>query len=154
MFFCLSPFAPENLVSRNGLGRPVPRQPAHLHIQAEYGAYLAGFLPSSAGASIYILKPPCPKGSVPRLSGHAIAYRWRSLPRTRRHSASSPKDCPSNGCCLCRSPWTNQCALLFSHTHYWYEVGMLKCRRQMLQVDHIFRVVILILNIFSIPHYK
>ena len=39
--FSLSPFAPENLVSRNGFGRPVPRQPAHLHTQlAESGAYL------------------------------------------------------------------------------------------------------------------
>ena len=35
-----SPFAPENLVSRDGLGSPVPRQPAHLHTQAESGAYL------------------------------------------------------------------------------------------------------------------
>ena len=25
----LSPFAPENLVLRGGLGRPVPREPAH-----------------------------------------------------------------------------------------------------------------------------
>ena len=32
--------APENLVSRDGLGNPVPRQPAHLHTQAESGAYL------------------------------------------------------------------------------------------------------------------
>ena len=30
-YFSLSPFAPENLVSRDGLGSPVPRQPAHLH---------------------------------------------------------------------------------------------------------------------------
>ena len=36
----LSPFAPENLVSRDGFGSPVPRQPAHLHTQAESGAYL------------------------------------------------------------------------------------------------------------------
>ena len=36
----LFPFAPENLVSRDGFGSPVPRQPAHLHTQAEYGAYL------------------------------------------------------------------------------------------------------------------
>ena len=28
--FSLSPFAPENLVSRDGFGSPVPRQPAHL----------------------------------------------------------------------------------------------------------------------------
>ena len=27
--FSLSPFAPENLVSRDGFGRPVPRHPAH-----------------------------------------------------------------------------------------------------------------------------
>ena len=36
----LSAFAPENLVSRDGFGSPVPRQPAHLHPQAESGAYL------------------------------------------------------------------------------------------------------------------
>ena len=29
MDISLSPFAPENLVSRDGSGRPVPRQPAH-----------------------------------------------------------------------------------------------------------------------------
>ena len=39
MNISLSPFAPENLVSRDGFGRPVPRQPAHLHTQAEFGAY-------------------------------------------------------------------------------------------------------------------
>ena len=33
-------FVPENLVSRDGFGSPVPRQPAHLHTQAESGAYL------------------------------------------------------------------------------------------------------------------
>ena len=33
----LSPCVPENLVSRNGFSRPVPRQPAHLHTQAESG---------------------------------------------------------------------------------------------------------------------
>ena len=35
MFFSLSPFAPESFVSRDGFGSPVPRQPAHLHTQAE-----------------------------------------------------------------------------------------------------------------------
>ena len=35
----LSPYVPENLVSRDGFGSPVPRQPAHLHTQAESGAY-------------------------------------------------------------------------------------------------------------------
>ena len=36
----LTPFALENLISRDGLGSPVPRQPARLHTQAESGAYL------------------------------------------------------------------------------------------------------------------
>ena len=36
----LSAFAPEDLVSRDGFGSPVPRQPAHLHTQAESGANL------------------------------------------------------------------------------------------------------------------
>ena len=40
MNISLSAFAPENLVSRDGFGNPVPRQPAHLHTQAESGAYL------------------------------------------------------------------------------------------------------------------
>ena len=31
---------PENMVSRDWFSRPVPRQPAHLHTQAESGAYL------------------------------------------------------------------------------------------------------------------
>ena len=35
----LSPFAPENLVSQNDFGSPVPRQPAYLHTQAESDAY-------------------------------------------------------------------------------------------------------------------
>ena len=51
----LSPFAPENLVSRDGFGSPVPRQPAHLHTQAESGAYLRdSFISSFAAASIYL----------------------------------------------------------------------------------------------------
>ena len=40
MNISLSPFAPENFVSRDRFGSPVPRQPAHLHTQAESGAYL------------------------------------------------------------------------------------------------------------------
>ena len=36
----LSEFAHENLASRDRFGTSVPRQPAHLHTQAEYDAYL------------------------------------------------------------------------------------------------------------------
>ena len=45
MNISLSAFVPEILVSRDGFGSPVPRQPAHLHTQAEYVA--------SAATSIY-----------------------------------------------------------------------------------------------------
>ena len=38
-YFSPSVFVPENLVSRDGFGSPVPRQPAHIHTQAESGAY-------------------------------------------------------------------------------------------------------------------
>ena len=40
MNISLSPFAPENLVLRDEFGGPLPRQPAHLHTQAEPDAYL------------------------------------------------------------------------------------------------------------------
>ena len=48
------------------------------------------------------------------LSGHAVAYRWRSLPRVRRHGATKPQGIiVPNECCLGRSPWTNQYSLLW-----------------------------------------
>ena len=74
-------------------------------------------------------------GSVPSLSGHAIAHRWRSLPRVRRHGASKPQG--SSGRVL---PWqVTMGQLIFaslSRTHYWYEVGMLE-----VPVLHCFRFV-------------
>ena len=71
------------------------------------------------------MKPPYAIGSVPSLSGHAIAYRWRSLPRVHRHRASKPQGSSERVL-----PWQiTMDRLIFaslSHTHYWYEVGMLK----------------------------
>ena len=71
----LSPCVPKNLVSRDGFSRPVPRQPAHLHTQVESGAYLRDS--SRVPRRRPFMKPPYAIGSVPSLSGHAIAYRWR-----------------------------------------------------------------------------
>ena len=119
----LSPCVPENLVSRDGFSRPVPRQPAHLHTQAESGAYLRDF--SRVPRRRPCMKPPYAIGSVPSLSGHAIACRRRSLPRVRRHRASKPQ---GNSERVLPSQITMDqsiCASL-SHTHYWHEVGMLK----------------------------
>ena len=80
-----------DLVSRDGFGSPVPRQPAHLHTQAESGAYLRDFSRVPRRRLFIYLKPLYAIGSVPSLSGHAIAYRWRSLPRVRQHRASKPQ---------------------------------------------------------------
>ena len=114
---------PENLVSRDGFSRPVPRQPAHVHTQAESGAYLRDS--SRVPRRRPFMKPPYAIGSVPSLSGHAIAYRWRSLPRVRQHRASKPQGSSERVL-----PWqVTMDQLIFaslSHTHYWYEVGMLK----------------------------
>ena len=120
MNISLSPFAPENLVSRNGFGSPVPRQPAHLHTQAESGAYLrdSSRVPRRRP---FIFLNPYAIGSVPNFSGHATAYRWRLLPRVRRHKTSKPQ-----GSSKRVLPWQiTMDQLIFaslSHTHYWYEV--------------------------------
>ena len=127
MYISLSAFAPENLVSRDGFGSSVPRQPAHLHTQADSGAYLrdSSRVPrrrSFIYLTLYTI------GSVPSLSGRAISYRWRSLPIVRRYRASKPQ-----GSSKRVLPWkvtTNQ--LIFaslSHIDDWYEVDMLKVQR-------------------------
>ena len=74
-----------------------------LHTQTEYISCLpTGFLTLPATVSTYI--PSTAIGSVPinSLLGHAIACRWRSLSRVRRHRARSPQGSSSNGCCLVR----------------------------------------------------
>ena len=121
----LSPCVPANLVSRDGFSRPVPRQPAHLQTQAESGAYLRDSSRVPRRNPFINLKPPYAIGSVPSLSGHAFAYRWRSLPRVRRHRASKPQGSSERVL-----PWQitmdqSICASL-SHAHYWYGVGMLE----------------------------
>ena len=77
-----------------------------------------GFPPSSAVASICLFKPPNAIESVPSLSGHAIAYRWRSLRRVHRHRASKPQ-----GSSKRMLPWQvtmdQFICVTLSHTHYW-----------------------------------
>ena len=118
----LSPCVPESLASRDVFSRPVTHQPAHLHTLDDSGAYLRDS--SRVPRRHPLMKPPYAIGSVPSLSGHAIAYRWRSLPRVRRHRASKLQG--SSERVLRWQVTTDQqliCASL-SHTHYWYEVCM------------------------------
>ena len=117
----LSPCVPENLVSRDGFSCPVPPQPAHLHSQAKSGAYLRDSSRVPRRRPFIYIKPPYAIGSVPSLSGHAIAYRWRSLPRVCRHRASKPQGSSERVL-----PWGQLICASLSHTHYWFEVGMLK----------------------------
>ena len=120
-----SPCVPENLVSRDGFSRPVPRQPAHLHTQAESGVYLRYSSRVPRRRPFIYIKPPYAIGSVPSLSGHVIVYRWCSLPRVRRHKASKPQSSSERVL-----PWQVtmdqlMCTSL-SQTHFWYEVVMSK----------------------------
>ena len=91
--------------------------------QAESGAYLRDS--SRVPRRRLFMKPPYVIGSVPSLSGHAIAYRCRSLPRVRRHGASKPQG-SSERVLLWQVTMDQLICVSLSHTHYWYEVGMLK----------------------------
>ena len=51
-------YVPENLVSRDGFSRPVPRQPAHLHTHAESGAYLRDSSRVPRRRPFIYIKPP------------------------------------------------------------------------------------------------
>ena len=121
----LSPYAPENLVSRDGFSRPVPRQPARLHTQAESGACLRDSSRVPRRRPFIYFKPTYAMGSVPSLSGHEIAYRWRLLPRVRRHRASKPQG-SSEGVLPWRVTMDQLICASLSHNHHWYKVGKLK----------------------------
>ena len=122
MNISLSAFSPENLVSRDGFGSPVPRQPAHLHTQAKSGVYLRDSSRVPRRRPLIYFKAPYTIGFVPSLSGRAIAYRWYSLPRVRRHRVSKPQGSSERVL-----PWQVIMGQLMctplSHTHCWHEVG-------------------------------
>ena len=121
--YFLSPLAPENLVSRDGFGRPSPCQPLILRTKAESSIWCL------LTSSIHGPRFPRPRqslpstaiGSVPSLSGHAITYRSRLPPRVRRHKAGSPQGSSSKECCICRNPTDHfLCAPLFRHPVQYY----------------------------------
>ena len=97
---------PENLVSRDGFSRPVPRQPAHLQTQAESGAYLRDS--SRVPRRRSFMKPPYAIGSgdgfsrpVPRQPAHlhtqaeSGAYLRDSSRVPRRRPFMKPTYTPS-----------------------------------------------------------
>ena len=84
IFFLPCPRSRLRIWSREtGLVVPSRVSPVILHFQAESGAY-------SRDSSRFprrrpFMKPSTAIGSFPTLSGHAIAYRYRSMPTFRRH---------------------------------------------------------------------
>ena len=77
--------------------------------------------PSAFHDGIYFFISSIAIGSAVSSSGHAIAYRWRPLPRGRWRRANSPQGSSNSGVPPFQiSPWTSFCAPPFSHTHYWY----------------------------------
>ena len=84
-------------------------------------------IPPDVRGGVHTFLPPHTIRSVESLSGHAVAYQWRSLPRVRWHRASIVLKVVRVTGVAFASPWTNYyCAPLFSHTHYWYKVSMFK----------------------------
>ena len=105
---CLSAFAPENLVSpRDGFGRPVPRPACSFSI-LRLNLVLTHGIPPDFRRGVHFFIPPTATESVPSLSGHAIAYRWRVLHKVRRRRTSSPQRSSSNECCLFSCPPMDQ----------------------------------------------
>ena len=120
----LSPYVPESLVSRDGSSRLVPHQPAHLHTQAESGAY-------SRDSSRFPPRRPFISLNRHTPSGQSRVYRVTQL-RTdgvhcRESAGTGPvvlKVVPVTGAAILQVTMGQiVCAPLFSHTHYWYEVG-------------------------------
>ena len=117
---------PENLVSRDGFSRPVPRQPAHSPNSGRIWCLLiTRFLLSSATASIYLYKPAIYHRVSPAFIGSRNCVPMAfTVWRVRRYRASKPQGSSERVL-----PWQVTmdqfiCASL-SHTHFWYEVGIL-----------------------------
>ena len=124
MHIVLSAFAPEHLVSRDGFGSPVTRQPAHVHNQAESCVYLRD--PSQVSRRrlfIYLNR------HTPLV--HSRVYRVTHLRTDGVHCREfAGRDRKPQGSSERVLPWPVTMDQLIwaslSHTHYGYEVGMLK----------------------------
>ena len=100
----LSLYVPENLVSRDGFGGPISRQPGHVHTQAESGAHLRDSFRFPRWRPF--TKPAYVIGSVPSLSSHAILRTDGVHCRESAGAGPVNLNVVPNECCLGRSPWT------------------------------------------------
>ena len=120
----LSPFAPENLASRDGFGRPVPRQPAHSPYLDWIWCLLTGVFPIFAAASIYLY---CYTPSGPSRV-HQVKQLRTDHVHCRESAGIGPavfRVVPVTVLSL-QVTMDNYCAALFPHAPYWYDLGMLR----------------------------
>ena len=99
----LSAFTPANLVSRDGFGSPVPRQPAHLHTQGESGALTHGIPPDFRGGVHLFFNRHTPSG-LSRV--HQVTQLRTDGIHCQEYAGTGPvvlKVVPKK-CCLGRSP--------------------------------------------------
>ena len=108
MNISLSAFVPENFVSRDGFGSPVPRQLAHLHSLRLNLVLTYGIPPEfRGGVHLFIYNRYTPSGQQSRV------YRVTQLRTDGVHCRESAGTGPvnlkvgPNECCLGRSQWTN-----------------------------------------------
>ena len=130
MNISLSAFVPENLVSRDGFGSPVPRQPVHLHAQQPV------HLHAQAGSGAYLRdssrvprRRPFIRLSRHTPSGQSRVYRVTQLRTDGVECRESTGTEPVNLKVVPNEWQVTMDQLIFaslSYNHYWYEVGMLK----------------------------
>ena len=122
MNISLYPFAERLRIRPRETGLVVPSRASLLilHTQGESGTFSRDSSRISTAAPIHLFVPLTAIGSLPSLSGHAIAYRWRSLPRVRQKRASKTlKLVPVTGATFSGfSMDQSMYASLFPHTHY------------------------------------
>ena len=115
MNISLSTFANDNLVSPDGFGRPASAcsfSTLRLNLALTHG------VPSAFRGGVHIFIPPYAFRPVPSLSGHAIVYRWRSLPRVRLQGPVVLKVVPVTGA----AAYEGHHRPIGVRIHYWYEV--------------------------------
>ena len=121
----LSPFATENWSRETGTA--VPSRVSLLVSILRLNMVLTyGFLPSSAAASFHLFNRRTP-------SGQSRVCRVTQLRTDGVHCReSSAGTGPVNlnvipsGCCLCKFTMDQLIYASLSHTHHWFQVGMLK----------------------------
>ena len=101
--------APENLVSRDRFGRPVPSRVSPLIVHTRAGSDWLMVLTREIslafrdGVIVHFFIPSTATGSViGSLSGHTFAYRWHSLSGGHQRKVGSLQSSSSNGYCLFR----------------------------------------------------